>query len=60
MESVTKVTTTEGSQSSVTSGAPKTGVVPHSTGENTGAQVSSGGVLSVTSMVCTQVDVFPH
>lgn len=51
MESVTNVTITEGSQSSVTSGAPKMGAVPHSTGENTGAQVISGGVLSVTSIV---------
>ena len=60
IESVTNVIFTTGSQSSVTDGVPNTGTVPHSIGETTAAHMISGGVLSTTSMVCTQVAVFPQ
>jgi hypothetical protein len=60
MESVMNVKLTTGSQSSVTTGVPKVGSAPQSIGEITIAHMISGGVLSTTSMVCTQVAVFPQ
>ena len=54
------VTSTLASQASVAVAVPKSGDAGHSLGEVTVGQVMVGGVISLTTMVLLQVDVFPQ